>query len=134
MEELKIKGTQNTPGIILKPEGYIRFDGRGLSEQCDDLFEQVLKWMQEYLEDPPEITTVIIALEYLNSMSSKLLVSILKEICQLTERGKQFFVHWCFEEGDEDILERGEFIASSLNMPIDFIRSQNIKYCCKSIC
>jgi hypothetical protein len=134
MDELIIKGTQNTPGIILKPEGFIRFDGRGLSEQCDDLFEQVLEWMTGFLKDPPEITTVIIALEYLNSMSSKILVSILKEVCRLTDAGKQFFVHWCYEDGDEDILERGEFIASSLNIPIDFIRSKNIKYCCKSIC
>lgn len=134
MEELIIEGTQNTPGIILKPEGCIRFDGRGLSEQCDELFEQVLEWMTEYLKEPPEITTVIVALEYLNSMSSKLLVSILKEVTRVLESGKHFFVHWCYEEGDEDMLERGEFISSSLNIPIDFILTKNIKTCCKSIC
>ena len=134
MDDLIISGTQNTPGIILKSEGYVRFDGRGLTGQSDEIFEQILRWITEYLKDPPEITTVIIALEYLNSFSAKILVSILKEICQVTQFEKQFFIHWCYEEDDEDILERGEYISSSLNIPIDFIRSKNIKHCCKSIC
>jgi len=134
MDPLIISGTQNTPGIILRPEGYVRFDGRGLAGQSEGIFEQILEWMTEYLKDPPEITTVIIALEYLNSFSAKILVSILKEVSCVTQSDKQFFVHWCYEEDDEDILERGEYIASILNIPIDFIRTGNIKSCCKSIC
>lgn len=134
MEEFKIKGTHNTPGIILKPEGYVRFDGRGLTGQSDEIYEQILKWITEYLSDPPEITTVIIALEYLNSFSAKILTSILKEISRVTQSEKQFFVHWCYEEDDEDIHERGEYISLTLDIPIDFIRTKNIKHCCKSIC
>ena len=99
-----------------------------------DISEKIIKWIHAYLENPPEITTIIVAMEYLNSFSAKILVSILKEISTVLEQNKQYFIHWCFEEDDEDILERGEHISSTLDIPIDFIRTKSIKDCCKSIC
>ena len=132
MELLKIPETKNTLGIVLNPEGYIRFDGRGLNTLDDKISIHIIDWLSEYLINPPEITTIIIALEYLNSLSSKMLILILKEVSKLLQLDKQFFVHWCYEEDDEDILERGEYISTSLNIPIDFIRVNNIKMCFRS--
>ena len=134
IRELHILSTLGTPEIILKPEGFIRIDGRGLIGHDYEISEQISNWISEYLLNPAEITVVIIALEYLNSLSAKILMSILKEISQVVQQHKQYFVHWCYEEDDEDILERGEYISASLNIPIDFIRTKDIKHCCKSIC
>lgn len=133
IRELHILSTLGTPEIILKPEGVIRIDGRGLIGHDYEVSEQISNWIREYLSNPPEITVVIIALEYLNSLSAKILMSILKEISQVAKHQRQYFVHWCYEEDDEDILERGEYISASLNIPIDFIRTKDIKHCCKSI-
>ena len=134
ISELHILPADNTPGILLKPEGFIRIDGRGLIGHNDETSEQILKWIQEYLKNPAELTIIIIALEYINSASAKILVSILKEISEVVQHKKHFFIHWCYEEEDEDILERGEFISTALNIPIDFIRTQDIKNCFKSGC
>jgi len=30
-------------------------------------------------------------------------------------------VNWYYEEGDEDILEKGEFLSDELNVPFNFI-------------
>ena len=134
INQLNISSTKDTPEITLKPEGYIRFDGRGLMSHDNEIVEQIMAWIKEYLKNPPEITTIIVAMEYLNSFSSKILVSILQEISLVVQKNKLYFVHWCYEEDDDDILERGEYISETLNIPIDFIRSKNIKNCCKSIC
>lgn len=134
ISELHILSTNNTPGILLKPEGFIRIDGRGLIGYNEETSEQILNWIQEYIKNPAELTIIIIALEYVNSASAKTLVSILKVISMVVLHNKQFFVHWCYEDEDEDILERGEYISTALNIPIDFIRTQDIKNCFKSVC
>ena len=134
ISELHISPSKDTPEIILNPEGFIRIEGRGLFGYSSEITEQILNWIHEYLRNPAEITTVIVAMEYLNSHSATILVFILKEISQVVQRNREYFVHWCYEEGDEDILERGENISTTLNIPIDFIRIQDIKRCFKSIC
>lgn len=125
-ERLHIEATNDIPGIILNPEGFVRVYGRGLMGFNPDMSVKIFEWIEEYLKSPARITTVIIAMEYLNSFSAKVLVSILKEISRVTEKSGHYFIHWCYEEEDEDILERGEFIAATLNIPIDFIRTPDI--------
>ncbi|NMC38526.1 MAG: DUF1987 domain-containing protein [Bacteroidales bacterium] len=125
-ERLHIEATNDIPGIILNPEGFVRVYGRGLMGFNPDMSAKIFGWIEEYLKSPARITTVIIAMEYLNSFSAKVLVSILKEISRVSEKGSHYFIHWCYEEEDEDILERGEFIAATLNIPIDFIRTPDI--------
>ena len=134
ISKLHISPSKDTPEITLNPEGFVRIDGRGLFGYDSEITEQLLNWINEYLRSPAEITTVIVAMEYINSFSAIILVLILKEISRVVQRNKQYFVHWCYEEGDEDILERGEYISTTLNIPIDFIRTLDIKRCCRSIC
>ena len=132
-EVLHIVPKDDSPEILLNPKGLIRIDGRGIIGHNYETSEKILNWIHEYLKNPAELTTVIVALEYINSLSTMILVSILKEISRVVHCNKQFFVHWCYEDEDEDILERGEFISSTLNIPIDFIRTKDVKHCCKSI-
>jgi hypothetical protein len=134
IRELHILSLKDSPEITLNPEGFIRIDGRGIIGHNYETSEQILNWIYEYLKNPCEITIVIIALEYLNSLSTIILVSILKEITKVVQQNKQYFVHWCYEEDDEDLFERGEYISTTLNIPIDFIRTKDVKHCCKSIC
>ena len=39
---------------------------------------------------------------------------------------KKFVIKWYYEEDDDDILERGEYIASAINIPIEFIPVNDI--------
>jgi hypothetical protein len=38
----------------------------------------------------------------------------------VTLKNKKFVVNWYYEEGDEDILERGEYFSSVLDIPFNF--------------
>ena len=127
--EVHILPTGNTPEFIFKHEGYIKIKGRGLFETNTEFFEQILNWFDEYLRNPAEITYVIFAFEYLNSSSTIIIVSILRKLSQVIRQSKKLVIQWYFEEDDDDILERGECISSTLDIPIEFIVTNNIASC-----
>jgi hypothetical protein len=83
--------------------------------------EQILNWIKEYLHKPAEITYITIAFEYLNSLSTTILINILRKLSQVFLTSDKLVIQWYYDEDDEDILERGEYISSTLNIPITFI-------------
>ena len=122
MEELRISPTKNTPEIILNPEGIIRIKGRSIHENVNDFFEPVEDWISEYITVPAEFTSVDINLEYFNSASAKIFIHLLQKITYVTLKHKKFIFNWYYEDGDEDILERGEYFASVLDVKFNFIK------------
>jgi hypothetical protein len=122
MEELRISPTKNTPEIILNPQGIIRIKGRSIHENVTDFFEPVEDWISEYITVPADITSVDMNLEYFNSASAKVFIHILQKVTYVTLKHKKFVFNWYYEEGDDDILERGEYFASVLDVRINFIK------------
>jgi SiaC family regulatory phosphoprotein len=124
--ELHILPTDNTPEFLFSPDGMIKIRGRGLFQNKTETIEQIMNWIDEYLSNPAEITYVIIAFEYLNSFSTTILVSILRKLSQVILQSEKLVVQWYYEEDDEDIVERGEYISSAFNIPITFILTTHI--------
>jgi SiaC family regulatory phosphoprotein len=122
MEELRFSSTKNTPEIILNPEGIIRIKGRSIHENVIDFFAPVEVWVSEYITSPADITCVDISLEYFNSASAKVFIHIFQKITYVTLKHKKFIFNWYYEEGDEDILERGEYFSSVLDVHFNFIK------------
>jgi hypothetical protein len=122
MEELRILPTKNTPEIILNPEGIIRIKGRSIHENVTDFFEPVEDWISAYIAVPADITSVDMNLEYFNSASAKVFIHILQKITYVTLKHKKFIFNWYYEDGDDDILERGEYFASVLDVKFNFIK------------
>jgi len=122
MEELRLPGTKSSPEVILNPSGIIKIKGRSISENILDFFKPVEEWIIEYIKTPADITCLDITLEYFNSASAKLLIQLFMKISYVQLKNKKFIINWYYEEGDEDILERGEYFSSVLNIPFNFIR------------
>jgi hypothetical protein len=122
MEEFRISPTKNTPEIVLNPEGIIRIKGRSIHENVTDFFEPVEVWVSEYINNPAEQTCVDLNLEYFNSASAKVFIHILQKITYVTLKHKKFIFNWYYEDGDDDILERGEYFASVLDVKFNFIK------------
>jgi hypothetical protein len=127
--EVHILPTENTPEFLLNPEGIIKIKGRGLIVNEIEVSEQIMNWIDEYICNPANTTDVIIAFEYLNSFSTVFLVSILRKLSQVIKQKKKLTIRWYFEDGDDDILERGEYISSAYNLPIDFFMTDDIASC-----
>lgn len=121
MQELRIPASKNTPEITMLPTGTIKIKGRSIHENVAEYFEPVEKWVEEYVKDPAELTCVDVMLEYFNSASARVLISVFQNITTVTLKNRKFIFNWYYEDGDEDILERGEYFASVLNVKINFI-------------
>jgi hypothetical protein len=122
MEEVRILPTKNTPEIILNPEGIIRIRGRSIHENVTDFFRPIEDWVIQYTKTPAELTCVDLNLEYFNSASAKMIIHILQKISYVTLKHKKYIINWYYEDGDEDILERGEYFSSVLDVPFVFIK------------
>jgi hypothetical protein len=129
LDEVHILPTDSTPEVLLNPEGIIKIKGRGLIINKFEVLDQIMNWINEYISNPADITNVIVAFEYLNSFSTSILVSILNKLSQINQQTKKLTIRWYFEDGDDDILERGEYISSAYNLPIDFFMTDDIAGC-----
>lgn len=121
MNELKIPATKNSPEILLSPGGTIKIKGRSIHENIIDFFDPVNRWVEEYVKEPADLTSIDISLEYVNSASAKMIIIFLQKILFLQLKHKKFVINWYYEEGDEDILERGEYFSTVLRVPFNFI-------------
>jgi len=123
MKELRIAPSKNSPEIILNPNGMIKILGRSIHENVAEFFTAVEDWVAEYIEVPADVTCVDMNLEYFNSASAKVFIHLLEMIKHVSLKNKKFIFNWYYEEGDEDIFERGEYFASVLDVPFNFIKT-----------
>jgi hypothetical protein len=124
--EIHILPTNQTPEFIFNCEGIIKIRGRGLYCDKPALSDQIFSWIEDYLNNPAKTTYVTIAFEYLNSLSTSVVVSILKKLSQIIYQSKKLVVQWYYEFDDENILDRGKYISSCCNIPIEFILTNNV--------
>jgi hypothetical protein len=122
MQHLRILPTKNSPEIIMNPSGIIKIRGRSIHENVAEFFEPVEAWVNEYVEDPADITCVDIILEYFNSASAKVFITLFQKVSLVSLKNKKFIFNWYYEDGDDDILERGEYFSSVLDIPFNFIK------------
>jgi hypothetical protein len=117
----KIQPTKSTPEITLNPNGMIRIKGRSMIGNIIEFSRQIDDWIDKYLIDPADLTCVDFYLEYLNTNNLKFYISLLKKIETVKLKNKKLMINWYYEEGDEDIIEKGEYISSVLDIPYNFI-------------
>ena len=122
MQEVRIPPTKNSPEIIMNPDGIIKIRGRSIHENVTEFFKPVEAWITEYIENPADSTCVDVMLEYFNSASAKMFITLFLKITYVSLKHKKFIFNWYYEDGDEDILERGEYFSAVLDVPINFIK------------
>ncbi len=123
MELVTLESTKKTPNVLLDPSGRIRIGGRSIPEDASKFYDNILNWVLDYCHTPSDSTVVDIELEYFNSGSAKFVMQILRELSELLTEGRELKVNWYYEEGDDDILERGEYYSSILDLEINFIET-----------
>jgi hypothetical protein len=122
MQGKKILPTKSTPAISFNPEGIINIRGRSMSGNVTEFSRQIEDWVNEYICDPADLTCVDFYLDYLDGINLRIYISLLKNIATVKLKNKKYIINWYYEEDDEDILEKGEYISSVLNLPFNFIK------------
>jgi hypothetical protein len=122
MNILNIKGTDDTPSVILdKEKGLLEISGRSLPEDVNQFYEQILDWIDKYSENPNDRTVFNFKLEYFNTASSKVILDILLKFEEIVEKGKEVLIKWHYHEEEEDMLEAGEEYADIVEIPFDYV-------------
>ncbi len=117
MDILTIKGTGNTPSIILdKKNGIFEISGRSLPDDASGIYNPVLEWIKAYGITPNPTTEFALKFDYLNTASSKLILDIFSALS--TIKGAKIL--WYFHDDDEDMEEVGEELAELTDIPFEF--------------
>ena len=124
MDNLLIESTKKTPEVSFNVNGRIKISGRSIPEDATKFYDDLYEWIFHYCQHPPESTTVDIELEYFNSGSSKAILHILRALVDVSKSGHKITINWYYEEGDDDIMERGEYYESILNTKFNFIETE----------
>ena len=122
MEPLIVDPSPETPQIALdKKNNKFKIDGKSFPEEARSFYEPVLDWLKEYASNPNEKTEFIVAMEYYNTASSKMLLEILKTLKEIYNNGNDVEIHWHYPEDDEDMLEAGEDYEEILQIPFKYV-------------
>jgi len=125
IKKLQILPTKRTPEIILNPDGIIKIRGRSMIGNVSEFSKKIEDWVDKYIHDPADLTCIDFSLEYLNTNNIKFYISLLKKIETIKLKNKKYVINWYYEEGDEDIIEKGEYISSVLDVTFYFIMIPN---------
>lgn len=123
MNNLLIESTKKTPEVRFYSDGRLKISGRSIPEDPTLFYDQLFEWMYHYCQEPRDITTLDIELEYFNSGSSKAILHILRALVDISRKSMKLTINWYYEEGDDDIMERGEYYESILGFKFNFIET-----------
>jgi hypothetical protein len=122
MDPLTIKGTMKTPTINSDLEqGIIDIRGRSNPENANAFYKPILDWIDEYVKDPVDRTTVNLELEYFNTTSSKCILSLLRKLESSKDSTRDIIVNWYYEKDDLDERETGEFYEKMTELSFNYI-------------
>lgn len=123
MNNLLIASTKKSPEVSFNTDGRLKISGRSIPEDPTKFYDQLFEWIYFYCQEPNDVTTLDIELEYFNSGSSKAILHILRALVDIGKNGKRLSVNWYYEEGDDDIMERGEYYESILDFKFNFFET-----------
>ena len=122
MEAIKIKGTEDTPNVVLDAaENVMEISGRSLPEDVSSFYGPILNWLVDYIKSPNPKTVFNFKLVYFNTASSKLILDILMKLEDLHNKGNEVLIKWYFPEDDEDMQEAGNEYADIVEIPFEQI-------------
>ncbi len=123
MDAFYLKKTDDTPNIAFVPQKNIfEISGRSLPEDTVSFYKPVLNWIKTYSKAPLKKTVFKFNLVYLNTASSKIIISIILLLKELHDTGNSVFIEWYYYDDDEEIFETGEEFQGIVNMPFKLIK------------
>lgn len=125
-KNLFIEPTSKTPQIDLNHlTGELILSGRSIPENAADLYDQALKWVYQYVENPRSTTNLRLNLEYFNTASSIWLAKIVKSLCTINKDECTLLIHLYFNIEEFDSMEI-EDLKDALSPVIDIIGTPTV--------
>ena len=122
MEPISRKGTPKTPSVEFDPDqGLLEIKGRSNPENTIEFYRPLVNWVDEYVQNPVDKTTVNVHLEHFNTSSSKSILEVFRALKPIKDTDKDVVVNWFYEGDDEDIQEAGENYEAITGLPFRMV-------------
>ena len=120
MNDLIIDKTKETPEINFNPStGVLKITGRAYSNDIYQFYNGFIVWVDQYLMNPKEKTTIEIQIEYCNTIFNKLLIKLFEKSKTVLEKNKQLVIVWRYEKGDKESADEANYISKLIGIQIE---------------
>lgn len=117
---LLIEKTNHTPGIQFE-DGRLTIVGRSIPEDSIGFFEPLFNELMDYLKHPALHTEVNLMLEYSNSSTNRVLVSLFELLREAHSSGHSVTVNWYYVAEDKGMYELGTDLKDISGLPFALI-------------
>ncbi|MFT7611422.1 MAG: hypothetical protein ACI9J3_000365 [Parvicellaceae bacterium] len=123
-----IEATESTPFINLsKEKGTVVIHGRSITEDSVKFYWSLSRWLQEYGLAPQKKTTVVLALEYINSGSSVMISRMISTLSTMVGLDSLVHIEWYFETGDDEMKTQGAYYQEIVRCTISMHEVPDLK-------
>ena len=119
-EELNISvpGSQSTPSIRADwKAGVVVMSGESYPENSFELYDQLIQWINSYLNSSEHSLTLELHLNYLNTSSIRFMIDIFDLLESAFEDGKEVLVQWMFDDRNPRSSELGAEFKEDYTFP-----------------
>jgi hypothetical protein len=126
IKNIFIESTAKTPQVDFSHlSGELILSGKSIPENPAKLYEDLLKWTQEYVKNPRQTTNLRLNIEYFNTASVIWVAKIVKALCSIDDPEKSLFIHLYFDIEEFDSMEIDD-VREALGPVIDVVGNPNI--------
>ena len=119
---LEIEANKDTFMVSCNRElGTIQIEGSSYPEDAMAFFEPVFAWVEDYISQEGKALAVKLAINYLNTSSTKCLFDLIDILEEYYENGGDTKIDWYYHQKDKDIHEAGEEFREDVQLPFELI-------------
>jgi len=109
LEDLNINATAKTPKIEFSSlTGELSFTGISIPENSAKLYEGVLKWVSDYVEQPNQLTNFRLNLEYFNTSSIMWIARMVKVLSSIKKIDATLIIHLYYDIHEFETMDSEE--------------------------
>lgn len=121
MKNYVIAAGRKTPEIVFKANGELKITGNSRPEDGKNFYKPAFDWIEDFKEFGPSTINLTLDLDYINSVSVRLLLTMLQALNSILEDKNAFKVIWKYDQNDLDMLDQGKILEKSLQHPFEFV-------------
>lgn len=122
MNPFFVEDTLMTPLIDFNSDtGKLEISGKSIPDDSIGFYSPTLKWLEQYSQNPKDLTEVNIKIAFMDTSSTKCIFDIFKYLHNIKEQGKAIIINWYYFEEDDDMRERGEDFQYIAEVPVNLI-------------
>lgn len=119
---LLINATQSTPAISSDWEqGILSMSGDSYPENSFEMYADVIRWVDDFLEKKETPLSLELSLLYLNTSSIKAVMDIFDLLEDAYQAGRTVSVCWYYDKDNERVSELAEEFKEDCTFPFDII-------------